>query len=65
MSHAGSGPPDDAVADVVTCFDAYARIRSARNHVFNASRSTERDEERAFQELGRAVARLRRARPDA
>ncbi|XIG72978.1 hypothetical protein C1N81_04975 (plasmid) [Streptomyces sp. SGAir0957] len=63
MSHAESRQLDEAVADVVTCFDAYTRIRAARNHVLDVSRRTGRDEERAFKELGQAVARLRRASP--
>lgn len=55
------GPADDVVADVVNCFDAYTRVRLSLAGVLNATYLTERDEERAFSNLIRAVTRLRHA----
>ncbi|WP_416956727.1 hypothetical protein [Streptomyces sp. Agncl-13] len=47
------------IQEVLTCFDAYARIRSARGSVLGASRVGPREEERAFNDLQQAIARLR------
>ncbi|MFJ3671465.1 hypothetical protein ACIPSE_33880 [Streptomyces sp. NPDC090106] len=48
-----------AIRQVLIRFDAYARIRAARDSVLAASRAGPRDEERAFDELEQAMARLR------
>ncbi|MFE9687182.1 hypothetical protein [Streptomyces sp. NPDC006285] len=52
-------PQETAVQEVLTCFDAYARIRSARGSLLAASRVGPRDEERAFDDLQQAITRLR------
>jgi hypothetical protein len=58
-----SPPPSNsqelAAQEVLTCFDAYARIRAARDGVLSASRVGPREEERAFDDLQQAIARLR------
>ncbi|MBK3576465.1 hypothetical protein JHN63_22175 [Streptomyces sp. MBT65] len=54
-------PQERAVQDVLTCFDAYARVRAARDSVLSSSRAGPWEEERAFDDLQRAVARLRTA----
>ncbi|WP_331732001.1 hypothetical protein [Streptomyces sp. NBC_00989] len=50
-----------AVQEVLTCFDAYARIRASRDSVLSAARVGPREEERAFADLQQAVSRLRTA----
>ncbi|MGW3745109.1 hypothetical protein ACWD62_32135 [Streptomyces sp. NPDC005146] len=52
-------PPQELVDDVLARFDAYARIRAGRDSMFDASRSTPRQEQRAFDDLEQAVVRLR------
>lgn len=54
-------PQELAVQEVLTCFDAYARIRASRDSVLAASRIGPREEERAFADLQQAVDRLRTA----
>ncbi|MEU1450521.1 hypothetical protein [Streptomyces mirabilis] len=54
-------PQERAVQEVLTCFDAYARIRASRDSVLAASRIGPREEERAFADLQQAVDRLRTA----
>lgn len=54
-------PQERAVQEVLTCFDAYARIRAARDSVLPASRPGPRGEEHAFGDLQQAVSRLRTA----
>ncbi|MFI8205377.1 hypothetical protein [Streptomyces sp. NPDC085937] len=56
--HQGA-PPPDAVADVVTRFEAYARARAARDSLLPAARTGPRQEEHAFDALQAAVSRLR------
>ncbi|MBQ0850294.1 hypothetical protein J8N05_19080 [Streptomyces sp. BH-SS-21] len=48
-----------AAHEVLTSFDAYARVRAARDGVLPSSRVGPREEERAFDELQQAIARLR------
>ncbi|MDN3270628.1 hypothetical protein C1708_31150 [Streptomyces sp. DH-12] len=57
-SHKDS-PPPDAVADVVTRFEAYARARAARDSLLPTARTSPRREQQAFDDLQAAVARLR------
>lgn len=52
-------PQDLAVQEVLTCFDAYARIRAARDGVLSATRISPREEEHAFGDLQQAITRLR------
>lgn len=52
-------PEELAVQEVLTCFDAYARILGARHSVLAASRNGPREEERAFSDLQQAISRLR------
>lgn len=47
--------------EVLTCFDAYARIRGGRDSLLAASRTTARQEHRAFDDLAEAVDRFRNA----
>jgi len=47
------------IQEVLTCFDAYARIRRARDSILTASRVGSREEEHAFNDLQQAIARLR------
>ncbi|MEW2571864.1 hypothetical protein [Streptomyces sp. NPDC047070] len=56
-----STPQERAAQEVVTCFDAYARVRAARDGVLSSSRVGPREEERAFDDLQQAIARLRTA----
>ncbi|MEV6294921.1 hypothetical protein AB0M41_31830 [Streptomyces sp. NPDC051896] len=49
----------EVVQDVLNRFDAYARIRGSRDSVFQASRFTPREEQRAFDELEQSITRLR------
>ncbi|MFF0133718.1 hypothetical protein [Streptomyces mirabilis] len=56
-----STPQERAVQEVLTCFDAYARIRAARDSFLSASRVGPREEERAFGDLQQAISRLRTA----
>ncbi|WP_405573408.1 hypothetical protein OG418_48900 [Streptomyces phaeochromogenes] len=51
--------PQELVHDVLTCFDAYARIRGGRDSIFPASRTTPQQEQRAFDHLAQAIDRLR------
>ncbi|MGW1139715.1 hypothetical protein [Streptomyces zhihengii] len=44
---------------VVICFDAYARVRGRRHSLLNAAHAGEREEQRAYEDLQRAVTRLR------
>ncbi|MGW0565977.1 hypothetical protein [Streptomyces tauricus] len=52
-------PQETAVEAVLTCFDAYARIRGARDSLLTAGRGGPRDEERAFNDLQQAITQLR------
>lgn len=52
-------PPPDAVAEVVTRFEAYARARAARDSLLPGARTGPWHEQRAFDDLQAAVARLR------
>ncbi|MFZ4157433.1 hypothetical protein ACWEQ5_23800 [Streptomyces griseoincarnatus] len=53
-------PPADAVAEVVTRFEAYARARAARDSLLpGAARTGPWHEQHAFDDLQAAVARLR------
>ena len=54
-----STPQEIVIQEVLTCFDAYARIRGARDSVLAASRVSPREEERAFDDLRQAISRLR------
>jgi len=54
-----SMPQEIVIQEVLTCFDAYARIRRARDSVLAASRVSPREEERAFGDLQQAISRLR------
>ncbi|MEU5059954.1 MULTISPECIES: hypothetical protein [Streptomyces] len=59
QSSASHRPRQELVDDVLARFDAYARIRAGRDSVFEVSRSTPQQEQRAFDDLEQAVARLR------
>ncbi|MFB7421025.1 hypothetical protein ACFC1L_41405 [Streptomyces sp. NPDC056210] len=59
QSSASRRPRQELVDDVLARFDAYARIRAGRDSVFEVSRSTPQQEQRAFDDLEQAVARLR------
>lgn len=53
-------PPESLlIQEVITTFDAYARIRKAGDGILTAVRYSSGDEERAFDDLQRAVTRLR------
>lgn len=52
-------PPPDAVAEVVTRFEAYARARAARDSLLPGARTGPWHEQHAFDDLQAAVARLR------
>lgn len=54
-----SSPHERAVQEVLTRFDAYARIRAVRDSIIGAPQVGPREEERAFDGLRQAVARLR------
>ncbi|MEU8627792.1 hypothetical protein [Streptomyces sp. NPDC048669] len=54
-------PREPLIQQVLACFDAYARVRGTRDSILPASRVTPREEQRAFDELRQAVARLRDA----
>ncbi|MFF2130600.1 hypothetical protein ACFVW1_35575 [Streptomyces olivochromogenes] len=54
-------PQERAVQEVLTCFDAYVRIREARDSLLSASRVGPREEDRAFDDLQQAISRLRTA----
>ncbi|MFG3246289.1 hypothetical protein [Streptomyces sp. NPDC048187] len=45
--------------EVIAAFDAYARIRKAGDGILTAVRFSRADEQRAFDDLQRAVTRLR------
>ncbi|MCX5401582.1 hypothetical protein [Streptomyces sp. NBC_00102] len=47
--------------EAIARFEAYARIRGARNSIFQASRVSPHEEQGAFDDLERAIIRLRRA----
>ncbi|MDT0474360.1 hypothetical protein ACIQKE_30385 [Streptomyces griseoviridis] len=51
--------PEDVVQEVLIRFDSYERVRGARDSLLSASRVGPREEERSFEDLRRAVARLR------
>ncbi len=51
--------PQELIDEVVVRFDAYARARAARDSLFPTARTTPRQEQRAFDDLQAAVARLR------
>ncbi|MET8404366.1 hypothetical protein [Streptomyces sp900116325] len=44
---------------VLNRFDAYARIRGGRDSIFQSSRTTPQQEQRAFDDLAQAITRLR------
>lgn len=50
---------ENAIRDVLACFDVFARIRTARDSILHSSRLGPRDEQRAFEDLQRAVTTLR------
>jgi len=54
-----STPQEIVIQEVLARFDAYARIRGARDSVLAASRVSPREEERAFDDLQQAISRLR------
>ncbi|MFD4863278.1 hypothetical protein [Streptomyces atratus] len=56
-----SSSPQDLVHDVLTRIDAYARIRGGRDSIFQATRSTPQQEQRACDELAQAITLLRGA----
>ncbi|MFE7963705.1 hypothetical protein ACFU0X_11720 [Streptomyces cellulosae] len=58
-SSQNDSPPPDAVAEVVTRFDAYARARAARDSLLPRARTGPWHEQHAFDDLQAAVARLR------
>ncbi|MDT0438924.1 MULTISPECIES: hypothetical protein [Streptomyces] len=51
--------PEAAVQEVLVRFDSYARVRGARDSLLSASRTGPGEEERSFEDLRRAVTRLR------
>ncbi|MGW1227762.1 hypothetical protein [Streptomyces sp. NPDC001478] len=53
-----SRPP---IERVLTCFDAYDRARGAGNRLLPTGRDSRRDEQRAFDDLRRAIEELRAA----
>lgn len=58
-TNANDSPPPDAVVEVVTRFEAYARARAARDSLLPGARTGPWHEQRAFDDLQAAVARLR------
>ncbi|MEU0133017.1 hypothetical protein ABZ172_03095 [Streptomyces sp. NPDC006296] len=56
-----SPAPRDPVQQVLACFDAYSRARGARDGLLSAARVSPREEQRAFDDLRRAVEQLRAA----
>ncbi|MFI2645593.1 hypothetical protein [Streptomyces sp. NPDC018610] len=54
-----SPSPQESIQQVLACFDAYARARRARDSLLPAGRVSPREEERVFDELRRAIERLR------
>ncbi|MFG2431621.1 hypothetical protein [Streptomyces sp. NPDC048590] len=57
--HATSTPPECVVEEVLARFHAYARIRRSRDRILSARRYSPRDEQQAFDDLHRAMTRLR------
>ncbi|MEU7383936.1 MULTISPECIES: hypothetical protein [unclassified Streptomyces] len=51
----------ELVHEVLARFDAYARLRRGRDSLFQASRTTPQQEQRAFDDLAQAISRLRNA----
>ncbi|MYQ82093.1 MULTISPECIES: hypothetical protein [unclassified Streptomyces] len=47
------------VEQVLACFDAYSRARAARDGLFSSSRTSPHQEQRAFEDLRRAIEELR------
>ncbi|MGX4694618.1 hypothetical protein [Streptomyces sp. JNUCC 63] len=47
------------IGQVLARFDAYARIRNARDGILPVTRVTPQDERRAFSDLQEAIERLR------
>lgn len=58
-SQKNDSPPPDAVAEVVTRFEAYARARAARDSLLPGARTGPWHEQHAFDDLQAAVVRLR------
>ncbi|MFD5876724.1 hypothetical protein [Streptomyces sp. NPDC060322] len=56
---ADSVPQETIVQEVLGCFDAYARIRKAHDSICTPVRFSPREEQRAYDDLQRAVSRLR------
>ncbi|MFE9953323.1 hypothetical protein ACFYRJ_38645 [Streptomyces sp. NPDC005531] len=52
-------PPQELVHGVLTRFDTYARLRGGRDSIFQSSRTTPQQEQRAFDDLAQAITRLR------
>ncbi|MFE6041245.1 hypothetical protein [Streptomyces sp. NPDC056452] len=57
-----SAPEETIVEEVLGCFDVYARFRRARDSILNPVRFSPRDEQRAYDDLQRAISRLRTVR---
>ncbi|MYS38991.1 hypothetical protein K388_06792 [Streptomyces sp. KhCrAH-43] len=51
------------VEQVLACFDAYSRARAARDGLLSSSRTSPHQEQRAFEDLRRAIEGLRNAAP--
>ncbi|MFC5075147.1 hypothetical protein ACFPN0_26915 [Kitasatospora cinereorecta] len=49
------------VEQVLSCFDAYNRARGARNGLLFGPRASPREEQRTFDDLQRAIEKLRDA----
>ncbi|WP_326632959.1 MULTISPECIES: hypothetical protein [unclassified Streptomyces] len=58
-SSASHFPPKELVHGVLARFDTYARIRGGRDSIFESSRTTPQQEQRAFDDLAQAITRLR------
>lgn len=58
-SSASHLPPAELVHGALTRCDTYARIRGSRNSIFESSRTTPQQEQRAFDDLAQAITRLR------
>ncbi|MFJ4517985.1 hypothetical protein [Streptomyces sp. NPDC088816] len=52
----------DPVQQVLACFDAYDRVRRAHDSLLPTNRVSPREEQRAFDDLRKAIERLRVAR---
>lgn len=52
-------PQESIIQEVIGCFDVYARIRRTRDSIFTSVSFSPREEQRAYDDLQHAVARLR------